>query len=255
MNGAIAWYAYAVLPDGALLPTAEPVLPDASFELVRATRVAVLASPVPRALFDRDDPANQAGDPAWIGARAHAHHGVAAAAAAAGACLPLAFGALFASRDSLGTWVEARQAGLERALARVAGRAEWAVRLHEDAEAHAAWLDLHDPDLQALAARIAAASSGTGFLLERRQAQARSAARAAHLAAAGREVAVALAGNAGLVEQQAACWTVLADAAERQLLEAALAPLAQAWEGNGLMLALSGPWPPYAFAREALTDA
>lgn len=248
----VAWYAYAVLPEGAPPPAAEPVLPDAAFELVGASGVAALASPVPRALFDRDDPANRADDPAWIGARAQAHHGV---VAAAGACLPLAFGALFASRDSLGAWVSARQAALEHALERVAGRAEWTVRLHEDAAAHAAWLEANDPGLRALAARIAAASTGTAFLLDRKRAQATAAARATALAEAGRQVAVALAGSAALVDRQAASWTVLAGAAEQAALQAALAPLAQAWEQSGLTLALSGPWPPYAFARGALSDA
>lgn len=248
----VAWYAYAVLPAGAPPPMAEPVLPDAAFELVGTTGVTALASQVPRALFDRDDPTNRTGDPAWIGARAHAHHGV---VAAAGACLPLAFGALFASRDSLGAWIEARQAVLGHALEQVAGRAEWTVRLHEDAAAHATWLEANDPGLKALAARIAAASAGTAFLLERRRTQATAAARATGLATAGRQVAATLAGHAALVDRQAASWTVLANAAEQQVLEAALAPLADAWAGSGLTLALSGPWPPYAFARGALSDA
>jgi hypothetical protein len=251
MTTALAWYAYAVLPGGAPPPVAEPVLPGAPFELVGEAGVVALASPVPRELFDREDPANRAGDPEWIGARARAHHGVAAAAAAAGACLPLAFGALFASRDNLRTWLVARQAELEQALAHVAGRAEWAVRLQEDEAVHAAWLEAHDPDLRALAGRIATASAGTAFLLERRQTQARSTARAARLAAARQAVAAALGDDGG----QEGCWTVLADAVERQALEATLAPLAAQWDGSGLALALSGPWPPYAFARKAVADA
>ena len=255
MTASLAWYAYAVLPDGAPPPPVQAILPEASFELVAAAGMAALASPVPRGLFDRDAAANRTGDPDWIGDRARAHHAVAAAAAAGGACLPLAFGALFASRDSLGAWLHARAAPLGEALARLAGRSEWMLRLHEDAEAHAAWLDRHDPALQALAARIAITSPGTAFLLERRLAQARATARAARTDVAQHDVAAVLADHPGLVEQKPACWTVLADAAGRQALEAALAPLAAGWEGSGLTLALSGPWPPYAYARGVLADA
>ena len=83
--------------------------------------------------------------------------------------------------------------------------------------------------MQALTARIAAASPGTGFLLERRRTQVRAAARVARTEAAQHEVTAALAGHPGLIEQQAACWTVLADTDGRQALEAALAPLATDW--------------------------
>ena len=145
MTASLAWYAYAVLPGGASPPSVEAILPDAGFELVAAAGMAALASQVPRGLFDGDDAANGTGDPEWIGARARAHHAAASAAAAEGACLPLAFGALFASRDSLGAWLNARAAPLAQALTHLAGRSEWTLRLHEDAEAHAAWLDRHDP--------------------------------------------------------------------------------------------------------------
>ena len=118
-----AWYVYGLRAEAGAAPVAEAILPDSDVAVLPVGRFAVLASRVPRPLFDRLDPANRTADPDWMGARVRAYHAVnAAAAEAAEAFLPLAFGTLFSSLDLLGDWLAPREAALRAALARVAGR-------------------------------------------------------------------------------------------------------------------------------------
>jgi hypothetical protein len=264
--GADAWYVYGLLPASlpaplaAAAPGGAAILPDSRVEALPVGGLAVLASRVPRRLFDRDDPANRTADPDWMGARVRAYHAACAAAGAATPFLPLAFGTLFSSLDRLGGWLAPREAALRAALARVAGHGEWQLALQADAAAHAAWLDGHDPALRDLAAQIAAAGQGTAFLLARRLETARAAARTRHLAATAGAVAAALdraaavAGLRVLAEpaRDLPAWSVLAPLAEPARWPDLLAPLACELDASGLALRLTGPWPAYAFARAAL---
>jgi hypothetical protein len=260
-----AWYVYGVLPPRAAAepvappPGAEAVLPGAAVQAINLGPVAVLASLVPRALFDRAHVANRTADPAWMAARIAAHHAVNAIAAVRWPCLPLAFGTLFSSLDLARDRFTPRAAALLAALARVAGRAEWALSLQEDAPAHAAWLDQHDPALRVLVGAIAEASEGTAFLMARRLDKVRAAARRSHLEAIAALVAARLAAGGGevLADPSRAPlpgWTILsphdpADPTAPPLLAALAGPIAP-----GLTLRLTGPWPAYAFARTALAD-
>jgi hypothetical protein len=253
---------YAVLPSSAALPACpDSILPGAPLAILAggATRddrdLAVLASRVPRGVFAADDAQCQAGDPAWVAARATAHHAVVRVVAEAGACLPLGFGTLFASTGSVLAWKAAHADGLRRTLAAVAGRQEWAVRLTEQAAAHGAWLDAHDPALRSLAAAADAAGPGRAHLLRRRLAQAREAARAAHAKAVAEALGARLSTLRCAVRadaaagQDAARWNLLAT--QDAGLEPALAALAAAMDETGFSLRVTGPWPPYAFARDA----
>lgn len=246
---ATALYAYAVLPAGATPPAAPPVLPGAAPLLVREGAVAALVSPVPRALFE-PGPECRMADPDWVAARAALHHAM--VAAAEGPVLPLAFGALFSEAAPLRAWLAARGAALAEALAAVAGREEWGVALAEDAEGHAAYLDATDPALRDLAERRRRAGEGTAFLLDRRHAKALAAARAARRGAIGQRAASILARHAAQVAAAPARWTGLVPRGAVAALRAELEDVADEIAGSGLSLSLSGPWPPYAFAREAL---
>jgi hypothetical protein len=249
-----AWYAYAVIPAGLALPDAAAILPDAPLEALRCGGVAVLASPVPRGLFDAADPANRSGDPDWVAARAQAHHAVVAATEP---CLPFAFGTLFTAPAPILDWLAPRQAALAAALAAIAGQAEWTVTLVEDQAAHGAWAAAHDPAVTALAARVAALPEGAAFLLGRRLAQAVPAARDAHRQAvlARLDAVLAASGQARLPEARPGARTLLAGPTAIAALRPGLEALADDLAGTGLGLDLSGPWPAYAYARLALEGA
>lgn len=258
METALAWYAYAVVPVGAPVPQGHAILPGARIEAIDAAGIIVLASLVSRDLFDSADSANRTADPAWMAERVEAHHKVNSTAAVAGACLPLTFGVLFSSLDVLRAWAMPRAAQLQAALGRVTGRSEWTVTLQEDAPVHAAWLERSDAGLRELTSAVASAGAGTAFLLARRLDKARAAARLAHLQAAGDAVAADLAQLADVTPEASRSgmptWSVLAPQAGPAALHQHLGPHAAALAETGLMLQVSGPWPAYSYARNALAE-
>ncbi len=259
--GETAWYVYAIVRQGAVAPpTGAAILPGASLDLVSAMGgggmdgLAALVSLVPRALFAPDNLASRAAEPDWVAARASAHHAVVSSLHAASACLPLGFGTLFSSTEGVRSWLRGNDRRFHDALALVAGRHEWGVTLTEDSATHAAWVRAHDAGVATLAAALANAGPGAGFLLARRIERAVAASGAAHArefaAAIGdrltaRLTVLAEAPPAGAV----AAWSVLS--AQDDGLAALLSELDGAAAPTGLALRAAGPFPPYAFARAA----
>jgi hypothetical protein len=269
----LAWYVFAVLPATAELRSGGPALlrgadviligddmpTDQSFADIDSTGLVALASLVPAGLFSAESAASQAHDPDWIAARAADHHAVVSHAAATAACLPLGFGTLFSSSDTLRAWLQSNAASLRRALSTVAGRQEWGVCLTEDAESHTAWLTRQDPVLAALARDTAAATPGTGYLLSRRLSRANEAARANHASKVATRIGNRLGEIFCLARLETASpsvsakWSVLAQIGCHVVTK--LSGLGEELENMGLHLRVDGPWPPYAFARAAWQDA
>ncbi|MFB9971707.1 GvpL/GvpF family gas vesicle protein [Pseudoroseomonas cervicalis] len=248
-----AWYAYAVLPAAARAPRLPGILPEAGVVSLPAGAVAVLASPVPRAAFAEEAARDHARDPAWLAARAAAHHAVIMAATP---CLPFAFGALFSGTAPLLDWAARRGADLAEALERLDGRAEWSLQLEAEPEAQDAHLCATAPELAALRQRIDGAGPGTAFLLRRRLEQLLPGARHAHLAGAVEALAglVEEAGLERLPEALPGRLSILADDDALAALRPALEEFGEALAGTGLALRLSGPWPAYGFARALLAQ-
>lgn len=250
-----ALYAYAVVAADAPVPVLEAILPHAPILAVRHGALAVLASPVPRALFETGSPEAMTADPAWMAARATRHHAVVMAASEPGPALPLAFGALFSDGAALLAWLVAHEATLAAALPLVEGAAEWSLSLSEDTQRHAAWLAAHDPALAALRRQAEAAGPGTAYLLQKRLGKVEQGVRAAHLEATLQRLADMTAGvarhTAAMAPRgdRAGGITALVPRAQAGVLNNAVAALAQSCQEAGLATELSGPWPPYAFAR------
>lgn len=255
-----ALYAYAVAPAGSLPDRLQVtgILPGAEVLALEEAGLTALASPVPREAFEAG-PGCRTEDADWLAARAAAHHGV--VAALPGTVLPLAFGAVFSGEAPLRDWLRQRAPRLSSALAAVSGCTEWSVTLEEDAAQHGAWLRHADPALAQLAGKAEQASPGTAFLLARRLDKALAASRQARLQdtaqalgrllqAEARHLAPSRPRNAAV-----AGWSALLAEAAQQRLRTALELEAIMLSGTGLSLTLSGPWPPYAFAREAASDA
>ena len=251
-----AWYVYAVMPEGQAAPPGCGVA-EAGMVVVPQSGLSALASVVPRALFAADAAESRTGDPDWIAVCATRHHDVVERAMVSGPCLPFGFGTLFASTERLKIFLATRASALREALARVESCREWAVTLLEDAAAHAAWLRAHDPGLRDLAARAEAAGPGTGFLLGRRLETALGHARAAHAAAAAARVGAMLAAAPARLQTEergngAPGWSLLVRAEDS--LGPTLEAIAAQLDGTGLSLRVTGPWPPYGFARAALQE-
>lgn len=253
MNDAL--YTYAVIAAGGTPPRGGAILPGVALLTFEEAGVAALASPVPRAWFEAG-PECRTEDPDWLAARAAAHHQV--VAATEGAVLPLAFGALFSDEAKLRAWLAQGAVQFAAALEAVRGHSEWSIVLAEDVTAHEAWLRGHDPGLSALAEQARGASAGTAFMLNRRLEKALAAAREARRRDAAQALGLMLENVAprvwtGTPRQPAAVagWNLLLPAPALPRLRAAVEDEAAALRETGLTLSLSGPWPPYAFAREA----
>ncbi len=244
---ASAWYAYAVAPAG-LAPPPGGILPDASVETLCRGALEVLVSRVPARLFDKADPANRTADPDWMAERISAHHAV---VAAAGTCLPMAFGTLFSSAERLADWLAPRAPVLYDALEQASARTEWAVSLEEDAGAFAAWLDAHDPKLVQLARAMASAGEGAAFLIGRRRDKARAAARDAYGTRAACLIQDTLSAEGLDYLRERPCraraaWTVMVPNGHDGIPDLSFDLPA------GLTPRVTGPWPAYAYARMVL---
>ena len=251
-----AIYTYAVIDAGTAPPDVGAILPGSALFTLEEGEVAALASPVPRAWFEAG-PQCRTDDPDWLAERAAAHHAV--VAGLHDAVLPLAFGAIFSDEAPLRAWLREGASRFASALSAVRGRSEWSVLLAEDAVAHAAWLRAHDTGLATLAARAEAAGPGTAFMLarqlERALATARQQRRHDSTLALGRlleGITEHLRAGAPRQENAVAGFNLLLPGPAQARLRAALEAAAGELDGTGLGLALSGPWPPYAFAREAV---
>lgn len=237
-----AIYAYAVVRAGAVLPVLTGLAADGAPVLLAGGEVAAVVSRVPRSAFTGE----RAADPAWIAGRASAHHAVAAALPAP--VLPLAFGALFSSPAAILDWLARRASDLSAALDRVDGASEWtlSVSFRAGGDPH---VDQGIGRVQQ-SAGLAAAGPGLAFLRARSSARAareRSAAEMAHAAARARGV---MARHARALWGSSPAWTALVSNERSLALREALSSLADDVSGQDIVLSLSGPWPPYAAARE-----
>jgi hypothetical protein len=254
-----AWYIYAVLDEAVSLDQMEGILPGSAVDAVPLGGLWVLASLVPRALFDQADAGNRTADPDWIAERAASHHRVNSAAAAAASSLPLTFATLFSSLDLVEAWLLPRRDSLCAALAAMAGQTEWLLCLTENAAAHTAWLGQHDPELQRLGDAAAKAGAGTGFLMARRLEKARVAARGGHVQMLETSVYASLAQTSRhvLTERRRdglPAWSILAprDLVQSDITGSSLAALEATLAPMGLGLRITGPWPAYAFAKTVM---
>lgn len=246
-----AFYAYAVLTAPATVPDMPGLEGAGPLALVTEGAVAALVSAVPHAWFAEGGSASH---PEWVSRQAWRHHAV--CGALAGMALPLTFGAVFASDARLRLWLAERAAPLATSVARARGCVEWTLLLREDAARLAAWLATHDAVLVRLATAAAEARPDTRVLLEWRLARARQKARARHIEAATARLEAALADHArALLPARTGAGLVGMTA----LLPGAPPPLFHDVAGDlaatGLSVTLTGPAPPYAFARKALAHA
>lgn len=247
----LAFYAYAILAAPAAAPDMPGLEGAGPLALVTEGAVAALVSAVPHAWFAEGGPAS---DPEWVARQARRHHAM--CRALAGMALPLGFGAVFDSDARLRLWLAERAAPLAASLDRARGCVEWTLLLREDAARLADWLAAHDAGLARLAAAAAEAGPGTRFLLEWRLERARRKARARHVEVATARLEAALAEHArALLPARTgmglAGVTALLPGAPPPFLDDVASELA----ATGLTVTLTGPAPPYAFAREALAHA
>jgi hypothetical protein len=255
-----ATYVYAVVKSPAPpdLSAAPPGLPGTGaprlLQLAPSLWVVVADAP----LAGYGSAALDAGlaDIAWVSDRALAHEAMVERLAAAGTVVPMKLFTLFANDERALAELAARRGALQEVLARIAGCAEWGVRILW----HEARARLEAPPVADGAAAVA--GTGRGFLVRKKQVRdsVREQARAAR--AESDRLYAELAGLSREVRRRA---PLDDETGARLLLDAnflvaadATAPFESAVRRGADRLAevageltLSGPWPAYNFVAGA----
>jgi Gas vesicle synthesis protein GvpL/GvpF len=255
MSDELALWAYGVVRAGAELPPlTSTVAGEHPVERVAHRELAVLVSPVPRSDFAEEPLHRHLNDLAWLEQVARAHEAVLDQALAHATVVPLRLATIFAGESSAAAMLEAHAEVLHIALAGLAGRQEWSVKL------------LVDPDALLASAGEAEAEhgapgSGAAYLL-RRRAERDQRAAAGRLAASIAEDVHArlqdwaidavlrpaqnreLSGHQGEMLLNGA---YLVDASEVARLREIVAELAERHAALGARIELAGPFPPYNF--------
>lgn len=198
----------------------------------------------------------------WLSPRAVRHHDVVDGLYTR--ChwlLPLTFGAIFRSEESLRQKLAAGHDQLRTRLDQLRGREEWDFRLSRDEAQFTQELAKHSPALQQLQSDLTSKSPGTRFLLERklRNIQAQEAKRLS--AQVRTDVQRTLAAAASEAHQDELATTGQAQNMRLELrsaylteqgkdgsLKQAVATLSAKYRPLGYALDLSGPWPAFSFA-------
>ncbi len=199
-------------------------------------------------------------DLSWLGARASRHEGVVAWTMAASPVLPVKFGTIFSSRESLIAFLARHRGDIAQALDRLRGKVEWSVKGYLDEQQARACFAARDPEIQARLAALPA-SPGARYLLQKRLDTMMDAALEAGLELASAEIGQALVAHAEASAGLRCHSNAVTGRAQRMVFNAsfllapenlaefqtALAEQQQEGEAIGLAFELKGPWPPYNF--------
>jgi hypothetical protein len=197
-------------------------------------------------------------DLAWVSDRAVAHERVVAYFAALGPVVPMKLFTLFASAERAVETLRAERERLARVLAKVAGAAEWGVRVHFDA---------HRGRRAAEPATSAAAGepvSGRDFLRRKKAAQEAARNRAGETSAAVETAFDALSHHAAEARRREPMSPMSPESGPRLLLDAAflvstertdeferaVQAAAERLAASACEVTLTGPWPPYSFSED-----
>jgi hypothetical protein len=227
-------------------------------ERLERAGLAALVGRVPAAEFAEEPLRRNLNELAWVERVARAHEAVLRCAFAAGTIVPLRLCTIYESDASVEAMLEREQGAFSDALARLAGREEWAVKLLVDADKLA---DAAAAQLDEGADETGESTGGGAYMLRRRRDR-RVRALADSLAAeVGEQVhsrlaeraidAVTLpAQNRDLSRHEGemllnSAYLVETDRVDD--LRVLAAELEQRHEALGARVVLSGPWPPHNF--------
>jgi hypothetical protein len=198
----------------------------------------------------------RAKDVEWLGAIGYRHQNVMAALMRGGTIVPLRAFTLFRSEESLRAHLETNGEQLAKLLQRLDGKQEWTLRIEIDAERWSEALLRRVDSLRAISEEAASAPAGKAFLLRKKLDEERK--------RASKEAEEAVVGEIGSeVVSRLACDTlaesrtqrggafpqinVLINRDEEARLQELRDEMNARYAGDGIALALTGPWPPYSF--------
>ena len=240
-----------------------PTMPDgrAARAIPLTDDISLVVANVPAATYRSDTLDARMSDLDWVARSGTAHHAVADAIAGKHTVVPFRLFTIFSSEARALATLRRAAARIDEALTRVAGKAEWALRIGKpDAAAGAADTRTAKSTRRAAGAgsrakAAAAPGAGTSFLAQKaaaktaasdlatrvRQDAAHVFERLAEMADEASERSIEQA--AGLLLDAAFLVPVGRTAAFKKALEGA----AQGLLHDGCRVSLTGPWPPYSF--------
>src|SRR2546423_4435115 len=252
-------YLYAIGRAGhPLPPRAEAIDGSDQLAAVAAAGLAAFVTPVDPVEFSQPVIDARSKDVEWLGAIGYRHQGVMAALMRGGTIIPLRAFTLFKNHATLKHHLEENREQFEKILERVDGKQEWTLRIEFDPERWRDALSKRVESLAALEADVAAAAPGKAFLLGKKldEERKRASREAEQEVAAEIEQAVleklACEAVAESRERRDGAFpqiNVLIPRDEEARLQELREALARRYGAEGVSLALTGPWPPYTFAK------
>lgn len=214
----------------------------------------------------------ESGDVDQLGRWLLQHQGVVDAAGDRfGTPLPFRFDTIVdGGDDAIRTWLSSESTSFDRALARLEGRWEYRVEVTFDRDRLAESV-ADDPSLAELASRVESAGEGTAYLLERKYETRRSELVSDRLGTHRERLAEQLSTHADAVRSversvqlgglgdddsseddgETVSFSILASDAAAESVGEYLDSVA---DDVGASVRFTGPWPPYTYAPELLTD-
>ena len=250
-------YVYAVTRDPAL-PECEGIDRTRSFGAASIDGISAIFTDVADEEMSQETIDRRAADLEWLGAIGYRHQAVVSELMKRTAVVPLRAFTLFSSEDALRSYLHENADKLRGILDRLDGKQEWTLRVEFEPQRWSDALVSRVESLRDLQQQIDSAAAGKAFLLRKKLDDEKK--RASH------DAEEALVGEIErAVLDRLRCETVaesrerregafpqinvLINRDEEAVLQELHAQLNDRYAGNGVTLALTGPWPPYTFAN------
>jgi hypothetical protein len=163
-------YLYGIVPGDAPAPGPSVCgVDDAPLALLRVGELAAVVSPVDASIYAEDTLDEKLADLGWVGRRGLAHERVLTWFVDRVPTVPLRPFSLHHDEDRVVARVRQQEAAFRQALARLADRREWGIKLWR-APAAADHIAAASDELRELDAEIEAAAAGRRFLLAKKRA-------------------------------------------------------------------------------------
>lgn len=263
----VMYYIYAVVRPKAghtsLTLPAEGVLPQVAVSALSYQNLLAIISPIPEAECNADTLQAYMQDLEWLQDRVLAHQNVLVSLLDGYTMVPLQLFTLYYTEHRILDMLSQRYSELNATLDRLEGATEWGVKLFCDLPALIRWTENSSEELRPMRETMARASSGAAYLLRKKmnlatQNAARqikvTSVRTSHqeLSALARDALTSPVQSPEIHGQPAEMilnGAYLVDDNQRDTFMSTLAHMEQACVPQGLRYELTGPWPPYSFAR------
>lgn len=250
-------YVYAVTREP-VVPRGEAVDQTNRFGTASAAGVSATFTPVAREEFSQEVIDRRAGDLEWLGAIGYRHQEVMTELMAATDVVPLRAFSMFTSEDALREYLAQNRDALLALLDRVRGKREWTFRIEFDPVRWSDALVSRVDSLRELASEAESASEGKSYLLRKKLDEEKKRASREAEQQVVTEIERALVDRLRCEaiperrQQREGAFPqihVLIDRDEESRLEEVRDELTGRYGAEGITVAMTGPWPPYTFAK------